>query len=70
VQRRGLGNHAEAFIIHPDQARDPPAAVGAEQILAVHHVLATRGGLPDQGAYALAVLFEIDEFVTEADPPG
>jgi hypothetical protein len=44
-------------------------AVRADDIRAAHGILPAGGGVPDHGGHRLLALVEIDQLVTEPDPP-
>jgi hypothetical protein len=67
VERRLLGDDAQALVLHADEAGDPPSAVGADDVLAAHLVLRARAVVADRGEDAVVVLLEGDELVVEAD---
>ncbi len=69
VQGRGLRDHPEPFVRDTHQARDPPPAVGPDQVLGAHHVTAAGGVVADRGPYALVVLLQVGQLMAEADPP-
>lgn len=70
VQRGGLRHDAQPLVRDADQARDRPAAVGADQVAAADLVLGARLAVADPGGDAVVVLVEVEQLAAEVDAPG
>ena len=69
VQRGRLRHHAQALVLDAHEAGDDPSPIRAQQVLAGHHIGVAGGDVPHQGPDALVVLFQVEQLVSEADPP-